>query len=109
MKRLIAVAAVLFAVSGSALAQPTAPPNVAEDLIGGTVYAAGGTEVGKVAAVTTGTEGRVTELRITTASPLGFGQRTAILPRDSFMLLRGAVVLDLSPAEVDALPSVPPS
>jgi hypothetical protein len=58
-----------------------------------------------VAAVSTGPGGDITEIRITTASPLGVGERTVVLPAGSYIVLRGAVVLDLSRAELDALPN----
>jgi hypothetical protein len=42
---------------------------------------------------------------MTMSSPLGLGQRIVVLPAGSFTLLRGAVVVDLMPEELDALPS----
>lgn len=79
-----------------------APP--AEALIGASVYSAEGSEVGTVAAVTVGQDGHINEIRFTTSSRLGIDVRTVAVKQDSFIALEGAVVLDLSAEEVDALP-----
>jgi len=76
----------------------------AVELIGVAAFSAEGTEVGTVSAVTVGSDGQVSEIRLTTSSPLGFGTRTVAVPQGSFIALDGAVVLDMSAAEVDALP-----
>ncbi len=76
----------------------------AEALIGASVYSAEGSEVGTVAAVTVGQDGHINEIRFTTSSRLGLGARTVAVRHDSFVALEGAVVLDLSAEEVDALP-----
>jgi hypothetical protein len=86
----------------AALAQ--APGDGAE-LIGAVVFSVEGTEVGEVSAVTVGQDGQIDEIHVTTAVPLGLGQRTVAIGRGHFMALRGAIVLDLSAAEVDALPT----
>jgi hypothetical protein len=39
------------------------------------------------------------------AARLGLGERVVVLPRGSYIIVRGAVVLAMSPEEVDALPS----
>ncbi len=89
-----------------ALAQtPVEPGSEAAELIGGVVFSAEGIEVGEVSAVTVGQDGQIAEIRMTTARPLGLGQRIVVIGRGKFMALRGAVVLDLSAEEVDALPS----
>ena len=62
-------------------------------------------EVGTVSAVTVGQDGHITEIRLTTSSRLGLGERTVAVRQDSFIALDGAVVLDLSAEEVDALPA----
>jgi hypothetical protein len=96
----------LAAAGGQTFAQsPPAQESIAEELMGASVFAADGTEVGEVSAVLLGAAGDISEIRIVTPSPLGIGERTVILPRGSYMVLRGAVVVDLSAAEVDALPS----
>jgi len=81
------------------------PGSEAAELIGGVVFSSEGTEVGEVSAVTVGQDGQFAEIRMTTARPLGLGQRIVVIGRGRFMALRGAVVLDLSAEEVDALPS----
>jgi hypothetical protein len=107
--RTVAVVILLSVASGpSAVAQDraTAPPEPSE-LIGAKVFTASGSEVGEVAAVTVSPNGEIDEMRMNAASPLGIGQRTVVLPLESLMVLRGAVVLDLSPSEVDLLPNAP--
>lgn len=99
-------------LAGAALVQlaaaqgPHEADSLAAELVGAPVFTGDGTQVGKVAAVSEGADGQIREIRITTASPLGLGPRTVVLPAGSAIVLRGAVVVDLSPAEVDALPSV---
>ena len=98
----VAIAAGAFcgALGLAALAQT----GIEAELVGASVYAAGGVEVGEVSAVTVGEDGQIAEIRITTAHPLGLGQRTVALRRGSFMALRGAVVLDMSAQEFQSLP-----
>ena len=76
-----------------------------QDLIGVAVFLAEGTPIGAVSAVTVGADGQISEIRLTTSSPLGLGERTVAIAQESFMVLDGAVVVDLSAAEVDALPT----
>jgi sporulation protein YlmC with PRC-barrel domain len=83
---------------------PDGRESPAEELIGASVYSAEGSEVGTVAAVTVGQDGHINEIRFTTSSRLGLGERTVTVRQDSFIALRGAIVLDLSAEEVDALP-----
>ena len=88
-----------------ALAQEPAEPGSepAAGLVGVSVFAKEGTEVGEVSAVTVGVDGQIQEVRVTTALPLGLGQRTVIVERGSFMALCGAVMLELSTQEFDSL------
>lgn len=76
----------------------------AAGLIGASVYSAEGTEVGIVSVVSIGKDGYISEIRFTRPSPMGPGQRTVAVYPDSFVALDGAVVLDMSVDEVDALP-----
>lgn len=78
-------------------------------LIGVAVYSADGQEVGTVSAVTVESNGDIGEIRLTTASPLGLGERTVTITQGNFVVLDGAVVLDLSAAEVNALPTSQPT
>jgi len=80
-------------------------PRALPDLIGADVLAADGTTVGEVAAITMGAVGDFAEIRMAVGSPLGIGKRIVIIPPTSFMIRRGAVVLDLSPTDVEALPT----
>jgi PRC-barrel domain len=105
-----ALALALVATPGtSARAQdsnvrPDLTPQMSE-LMGAPVFAANGPEVGEVSAVAMAGDGIITEVRVTTASALGLGMRTVVLPPGTYVALRGAVVVDLSSAEFDALPT----
>jgi hypothetical protein len=83
---------------------PNSHASPAEALIGASVYSVEGSEVGTVAAVTVAQDGHINEIRFTTPSRLGIGERTVAVRQDRFIALQGAVVLDLSAEEVDALP-----
>ena len=78
-------------------------------LIGVTAYSADGQEVGTVSAVTVEASGSITEIRVTTSSPLGLGERTVAIEQGGFNVLDGAVVLEFSAAEVDAMPTSQPA
>ena len=78
-------------------------------LIGSAAYSADGQEVGTVSAVTVESNGDIREIRLTTASPMGLGERTVAISQGGFLVLDGAVVLDLSAAEVNALPASQPT
>jgi sporulation protein YlmC with PRC-barrel domain len=83
---------------------PNSQVSPAEALIGASVYSAEGNQVGTVAAVTVGQDGHINEIRFTTPSRLGIGERTVAVRQDSFIALEGAVVLDMTAEEVEALP-----
>jgi hypothetical protein len=105
-----ALALALFAGLGtSARAQdnnfrPDLTPQISE-LMGAPVFAADGPEVGEVSAVAMGGDGVITEVRVTTASALGLGVRTVVLPPGSYTALRGAVVVDYRAEAFKGLPS----
>jgi len=103
---LVIVAGLLVGFFGfMAFAQtPGSQDPSAGDLIGVAVFSAEGAPVGTVSAVSVGADGQISEIRLTTASPLGLGERTVAIRQESFIVLEGAVVIDLSAAEVDALP-----
>jgi hypothetical protein len=107
--RAVVVAALLgVAAAPCALAQDRVlAPSDPSELIGAKVFAADGREVGEVMALSIGPGDEVTEIRMTTGSPLGIGPRTVVLPLHGITLLRGAVVVDLSSSEVDMLPNAP--
>jgi hypothetical protein len=103
----LAIIILFFGVpaGSAALAQDRVlAPSDPTELIGATVFTANGSEV---VAVSVGAGGEIREMRMTTESPLGIGPRTVVLPLESITVLRGAVVLDLSPSEVDMLPNAP--
>lgn len=77
-------------------------------LIGIAVYSADGQEVGTISAVTVEPNGEIGEIRLTTSSPLGLGERTIAITQGGFVVLDGAVVLDLLAAEVESLPTSQP-
>jgi ribosomal 30S subunit maturation factor RimM len=98
----------LLIAASRALAQPPMLDEVdAADLIGGTVQSAEGIEVGEVCAITLKQDGEVTEVRMTTERTLGVGERTVILPKDSYTVLRGTIVLHISLEEIRRLPAEP--
>jgi hypothetical protein len=102
----VALVAILGLLSaGAQTPSPKQSDSVLADLIGAVVFAADGTEVGEVSAITTVPGGEISEIRITAASPLGIGERVVVIPKGSFMTLRGAVVLDMTPDEFDSMPS----
>ena len=74
------------------------------ELIGAPVFAAGGAEIGQVADIAFDDQGRPARLRITTQGTLGLGERTVNIPNGAYMVLRGAVVLDLTPDQLRRLP-----
>ena len=106
--RAVCISLLVAAASVAVAQSPGPPPRApqAQELIGGLVLSAEGAQVGEISAVTVGANGDITEIRMSMDSPLGLGQRIVVIPRGSYVVMRGAVVLDLSAAEVDALPSV---
>jgi hypothetical protein len=83
---------------------PSTEETPAAGLIGASVYSVEGTEVGTVSVVSIGQDGYISEIRFTRPSPVGSGDRTVAVYPDAFIALDGAVVLELSADEVDALP-----
>jgi sporulation protein YlmC with PRC-barrel domain len=79
---------------------------IAAEFIGAPVFAADGSEVGKVADISFDDEGQARKLRMEAAAHLGLGTRTIEVPWSSFMALRGAVVLDLPPEALQELPEL---
>ena len=77
------------------------------ELIGGPVFSADVREIGELSDVSVADDGRVTTIRIATSAALGLGRRFLEIPDGGFMLLRGAVVLDLPAEAIEFLPSAP--
>jgi sporulation protein YlmC with PRC-barrel domain len=77
-------------------------PEVTEmvaELIGAPVFAKDGIEVGEVADIAFNERLEPERLRMRTAAVLGLGGHTVEIPKELFMALRGAVVIDL-PSEL---------
>jgi hypothetical protein len=70
-------------------------------------FAADGIKIGRVSDVSM-TDGRIDQIRVSTASALGFGERIVTVPQPAFMM-KGDMVLipDLSAQDIEALPSDP--
>ncbi len=79
---------------------------LAAEIIGAPVSDPMGTEIGEVADVSFDENGQPDRLRVRISAPLGFGQRTVEVSRDTYMLLRGRVVLELSADDLRSLPDV---
>ena len=77
----------------------------AAHLIGWPVIAGGSGEIGEVADVALGEDGRPAKIRVRMPSPLGFGERIVEIPASAFTVLRDAVVLDLTAEDVDQFPT----
>ena len=74
------------------------------ELIGASVYAADGVEVGRVADVAS-TGNTIDALRVSKGAPLGLGERFIIIPQPAFMIRGGRVILpDLRAVDVDSFP-----
>jgi sporulation protein YlmC with PRC-barrel domain len=110
VKRLKIIFALLLAVSAlPANAQAPTPEEIVQELIGAPVHSADGREVGTVYQVTSDEAGSINGISMKTAAFLGIGERVVTLPEDSYLVLRGAVVLDWHAEELEGLlPSDPP-
>ena len=75
-------------------------------LIGTTVMAEDGAAIGEVTDVKLDDGGRPIAVRMRAGVRLGFGARTIELPRRSFTIVRGAVVVNLPREAVEMLVSV---
>lgn len=105
----LVTALAIAAASAAAQTPETSSREAAElaaELTGRSVYTIDGVEVGSIAEVLFDDDGVPQKLRVRTAANLGLGERLVELPRGSFMLLRGAAVLDLTADEVPSIPEV---
>ena len=74
-------------------------------LVGMPVFSADGIKIGQVADVST-TDGQIDQIRVTTGSALGFGERIITIPQPAFMIQRGTVIIpDFSAEDVQAFPN----
>jgi hypothetical protein len=75
-------------------------------LIGTTVLAADGAEIGVVEDVRVDEQGVPSSIRVKAGARLGFGVRSVHLPKNAFTIVRGQVVVDLPRETVEMLPSI---
>ena len=80
--------------------------SLAAEIIGAPVSDPMGTEIGEVTDVSFDENGQPDRLRVRISAPLGFGERTVEVSRDTYMLLRGRVVLELSADDLRSLHDV---
>ena len=78
----------------------------AAELLGAPVQSAEGIEVGEVSAIALREDGEVTEIRMTMEQALGLGERTVVLPPNTYLVLRGTVVLQLPLDQIRQLPAL---
>ena len=72
-------------------------------LLGASVYAAEGTEIGAVSKVTIDQDGQISELNVTTLLPDGLGVRNLAIVRGGFTVAGDVVVLDFTAEEIGSL------
>jgi sporulation protein YlmC with PRC-barrel domain len=107
-KVLVAAGVLTFA----SVCQAQAPGNIDDvksihsELIGAPVYAADGTQIGEVADISFDEEDQPQKMRMTSGAVLGLGTRTVELPARMFIVLRGAIVVDLPAEAVQVLPEL---
>ena len=98
---------VLFLSAAAGHAEPPSrvdleAADMTAELIGAPVFAKDGVEVGAVADIALDEGLQPQRLRMTTGKTLGFGVRTLDVPKGAFMLMRGAVILDVPSEAVSA-------
>jgi len=76
------------------------------DLIGAPVFSTDGSAVGEVADIFFNEENEPTGLKMKAAAHLGLGTRIINVPKGAFIVLRGAVVLEMPAGAVPALPEL---
>ena len=104
------IGALVLFVLGFSSAVSAQPPMLedsdAAELVGAPVQSIEGIEVGEVVSVTMNSHGEVTEIRIGVERWLGMGEKIVILPRDSYIVLRGTIVVKLPLEDIRQLSSV---
>src|SRR5215471_17095224 len=78
----------------------------AAEMIGAPVFSTDGSEVGEVADIFFNEENEATGLKMKTAAHLGLGTRIIEVPKGAFVVLRGAVVLEMPAGAVQTLPDL---
>jgi hypothetical protein len=76
------------------------------NLIGAPVFSTDGSAVGEVADIFFNEENEPTGLKMRAAAHLGLGTRIINVPKGAFIVLRGAVVLEIPAGAVRALPEL---
>lgn len=112
----IAVRTVVFALALLTFASPShsqtagkvdaGAAELAAEIIGAPVFARQGGQVGEVDGLSFDEAGQPLRLRMKADAHLGLGARVIHVPKDAFVVLRGAVVLDLPAAAVPALSEI---
>jgi PRC-barrel domain len=97
------IAMMMLAPANRAFAVKASDPTRA-DLLGSPVFASDGAQVGEVADIATASDGTVTAVKFKTGRRLGFGERSVLVQKGMFIVLRGAVVLDFPAEAVGDLP-----
>jgi sporulation protein YlmC with PRC-barrel domain len=95
--------AILVSVGLLSPVQAGTQEQIVRELIGAPVYSTDGQEVGTVEDIALGEDKEFETLVMKTDQTLGFGERTVEVPGSAFIALRGAVVLHLPAASMDAL------
>jgi hypothetical protein len=109
VKGILFVALLSLAFSGAAQVPGKVDAQSAElvaELIGAPVFARDGEQVGEVKGLAFDDEGQPRELRMRTTRHLGLGTRMVHVPEGTFVVLRGAVSLEMPADAVYALPEV---
>jgi hypothetical protein len=76
------------------------------EMLGAPVFAADGVLIGHVDDISYDEEDQPKRIRMTSASALGLGSRLVEIPAGLFIVLRGAVVVDLPAEAMQALPEL---
>ena len=95
--------AILFSIGLLSPVLALTQEQIVRELVGAPVYSTDGQEVGTVENIDLGEDKEFEMLVMKTDRTLGFGERTVEVPGSAFIALRGAVVLDLPAASMDAL------
>ena len=99
-------------ILGSALILCTAVAARAQSdgakIVGLPVFSADGMKIGQVIDVTLSADRQIEQIRLVTGSPLGFGERTVVIPQQALIIGGGRVMLaNLRADDVQALPNAP--
>ena len=82
---------------------PWAPQSHGYRLLGASVYAAEGTEIGAVSKVTIDEDGEISELNVAALLPNGIAIHSLAIVRGGFTVAGGVVVLNFTAEEIGSL------